>query len=219
MSSGIQGPKLVFWKVLTVSLLIPCCLFFVAGRGAAQSAGAAIVISQVYGGGGNSGATLRNDFIELFNRSNQAITVTGWSVQYASASGTSWHRTVLNGVIQPGQYFLIQEAQGNAGSASLPTPDASGGINLSATDGKLALISNSTVLSGSTPSGSSVVDFVGYGTANAAEGLLPQFSAIQRRRSVSREGAVIRITTERILQRPHLRLETAIPHPICARQW
>ncbi len=26
-----------------------------------------VVISQVYGGGGNSGATYKNDFIELFN--------------------------------------------------------------------------------------------------------------------------------------------------------
>src|SRR5678810_2419 len=82
-----------------------------------------IVISQIYGGGGNSGATLRNDFIELFNRGNSPVTVTGWSVQYASASGSSWDRTMLTGVIQPGQYYLIQEAEGAGGSASLPTPD------------------------------------------------------------------------------------------------
>ena len=62
----------------------------------AQSGSSGIVISQVYGGGGNSGATLRNDFIELFNRGNTAITVTGWSVQYASASGSSWDRLEPN---------------------------------------------------------------------------------------------------------------------------
>ena len=81
-----------------------------------------IVISQVYGGGGNTGATLRNDFVELFNRGGAAVTVSGWTIQYASASGSSWDRTVLSGTIQPGQYYLIQEAQGNAGTASLPTP-------------------------------------------------------------------------------------------------
>ena len=27
-------------------------------------------ISQVYGGGGNAGSTLKNDFIEVFNRGN-----------------------------------------------------------------------------------------------------------------------------------------------------
>src|SRR6478752_766280 len=77
----------------------------------AQNTTSSIVISQIYGGGGNSGATLRNDFIELFNRGNQSVPITGWSVQYPSASGTSWDRTVLSGVMQPGQYFLIQEAQ------------------------------------------------------------------------------------------------------------
>lgn len=129
-----------------------------------------IVISQVYGGGGNSGATLKNDFIELFNRTSSAVPVDGCSVQYASASGTTWDRTLLTGTIQPGQYYLIQEAQGNGGTATLPSPDATGGINLSATAGKVALVSNATVLNGSAPSGPHVVDFVGYGSANAFEG-------------------------------------------------
>ena len=31
-------------------------------------ANAQIVINELYGGGGNSGATLKNDFIELINR-------------------------------------------------------------------------------------------------------------------------------------------------------
>ncbi len=96
----------------------------------AQSITSQIVISQVYGGGGNSGSALRNDFVELFNRSGSAVSIDGWTVQYASASGTSWDRTALHGSIQPGQYYLIQEDQGSAGSASLPTPDATGGINL-----------------------------------------------------------------------------------------
>ncbi|HEY4139753.1 MAG TPA: hypothetical protein VGN65_14925, partial [Casimicrobiaceae bacterium] len=48
-----------------------------------------LVISQVYGGGGNAGATYKNDFIEVFNPGTAAVVVTGWSVQYASAAGTS----------------------------------------------------------------------------------------------------------------------------------
>jgi hypothetical protein len=43
-----------------------------------------IVISQLYGAGGNSGATYRNDFIELFNAGGSAVDVSAWSVQYAS---------------------------------------------------------------------------------------------------------------------------------------
>src|SRR5947209_20460458 len=70
-----------------------------------------IVISQVYGGGGNAGATLKNDFIELYNRGNTTVNVTGWSVQYASSGGTTWtNSTTLSGSIAPGKYYLIQEA-------------------------------------------------------------------------------------------------------------
>ena len=56
----------------------------------ATAASVDVAISQVYGGGGNSGATLTNDFIELRNTSAAAVDVTGWSVQYASAAGTTW---------------------------------------------------------------------------------------------------------------------------------
>src|SRR5664279_2876321 len=80
---------------------------------------AQIVISQVYGGGGNSGATLKNDFVELFNRGASPVNVTGWSVQYASSTGTSWQATSLTGTIGAGQYFLVQEAPGAAGTADL----------------------------------------------------------------------------------------------------
>jgi uncharacterized protein len=153
--------------VLLVVMLQLGCVF---SHLAAQSSSSTIVISQVYGGGGNSGATLRNDFVELFNRGSVAVTINNWTVQYASANGSSWDGTILSGTIQPGQYYLVQEAQGNGGTASLPTADASGGINLSATDGKVALVNNSTNLSGTSPSGSQIIDFVGYGAANASEG-------------------------------------------------
>src|SRR5215510_3843051 len=52
------------------------------------AASAPVVISQVYGGGGNASAPFRNDFIELFNRSAGSVSLAGWSVQYASATGT-----------------------------------------------------------------------------------------------------------------------------------
>src|SRR5690242_19330860 len=50
--------------------------------------GTGLVISQIYGGGGNSGSTLKNDFIELFNPTAASITFSSWSVQYASAGGS-----------------------------------------------------------------------------------------------------------------------------------
>lgn len=54
-----------------------------------------IVISQVYGAGGNGTnvATYRHDFIELFNRSGATVDIGNWSVQYASSGGSSWQVT------------------------------------------------------------------------------------------------------------------------------
>lgn len=142
---------------------------------ARAAASSGIVISQIYGGGGNSGATLRNDFIELFNAGNATVDISNLSVQYASASGTSWQVTNLCAsapcTIAPGHYYLIQEAQGAAGSTSLPPPNAIGLISMSATGAKVALVNNTTALSGSCPLGTSVIDFVGYGGANCFEGM------------------------------------------------
>jgi DNA/RNA endonuclease G (NUC1) len=136
------------------------------------TASSGVVISQVYGGGGNSGATLKNDYIEVYNGRNAAVTLTGWSVQYASSAGTTWQVTPLSGTLNPGQYYLIQESAGTGGTVSLPTPDATGSIAMSATSGKVALVNSTTVLSGSgCPFAGTVVDFVGYGTAaNCFEG-------------------------------------------------
>src|SRR2546427_2698368 len=118
---------------------------FPLGASPAAAVSADIVISQVYGGGGNSGATLKNDFIELFNRGTAAVAIDGWSVQYAAAAGSSWTKTNLSGLIQPGQYFLVQEAAGTGGTVNLPTPDATGGIAISATPGKGALVTSQTL--------------------------------------------------------------------------
>ena len=124
-----------------------------------------VVISQIYGGGGNSGAVYTNDFIELFNASSSTVDLSGWSVQYASATGTNWMVTPLSGSIAPGQYYLIQQAAGSGGTTPLPAPDATGSIAMSATEGKVALVSSTAALSGTCPAGPTIVDLVGYGDA------------------------------------------------------
>jgi predicted extracellular nuclease len=145
-----------------------------------------IVISQVYGGGGNSGATYTHDFVELFNRGTTAVSLEGWSIQYTSATGTSnfgansGQITELGAFsLAPGQYLLIQEAQGSGGTTPLPTPDVTDAspIAMSATGGKVALVNTTTPLGcngGSTPCSPAqlepVVDLVGYGSADFSEG-------------------------------------------------
>ncbi len=126
-------------------------------------------ISQVYGGNSNASSPYKYDYIELYNAGSSAVSLTGYSVQYASATGSTWQVTSLSGSVAAGGYFLIQEASGT-GIADLPTPDATGTINLSGTNGKVALVSSTTALSGTNPSGGSLVDLVGFGTANGYEG-------------------------------------------------
>jgi predicted extracellular nuclease len=131
-----------------------------------------IVISQAYGGGGNTGATYKNDFIELFNRGTTSVNVNGWSVQYAAATGTTWTVTNLTNVTIPaGGYYLVQELAGAGGTINLPTPDATGTIAMSGTAGKIALVNSTVALTGACPASTAWVDFVGYGTtATCSEG-------------------------------------------------
>ncbi len=133
-----------------------------------------VVISEIYGGGGNSGATLKNDFIELYNPTACPVSLTGWSVQYASATGSNWSVTNLAGTIGAKGFYLIQEAQGAGGTDTLPLPDAAGTIAMAATAGKVALVNTTTALSGTCPTGVQIVDFVGFGsTANCFKGAGP----------------------------------------------
>jgi hypothetical protein len=135
-----------------------------------------VKISQVYGGGGNSGATYLNDFVELFNAGATPVDVTNWSVQEASASSNSWNVAPLCAagpcVMLPGQYFLVWESQGTGTSVQVPLPiaDAMGTATMSATSAKVALMANTTPLTGICAVGQ-VVDVVGYGTANCFETL------------------------------------------------
>src|SRR5205823_3286347 len=111
-----------------------------------ENAGAAgspsVVISQVYGGGGNAGAQYTNDFVELFNRGSTTVSPNGWSVQYSSATGTGNFSgnaiAVLSGSIAPGQYYLVQQGHGTGtAGAGLPPADATGTQDMSASSGKI----------------------------------------------------------------------------------
>lgn len=180
---------LIFAVVATVS----AAFFYVRSIGAqaekqpgeSQLVSPNIVISQLYGGGGNNAASqYQNDFVVLFNRGSSPVSLNGWSTQYASATGTNWLVAPLTNVtLQPGQYYLIQYAAGTVtGLPALPTPDliappvtVNGNTfipNLSGTTGKFALVNSTTQLPANVcPSDPSIVDLLGFGgTASCFEG-------------------------------------------------
>ena len=139
---------------------------------AAGPSQAAVVISQVFGAGGNAGSLIRSDFIELFNNGSSTESIGGWSVQYASAAGTGWSLTAIPAgtTLAPGRYYLIQQATGTGGSVSL-VPDLTGSLAMGGSAGKVALANAGTALSGALPAGPGVVDLLGYGpTAVGGEG-------------------------------------------------
>ncbi len=174
-------------RVLLISAVLALSLTTLPG--AAEAVSPNIVISQVYGGGGNTGAPFSNDYVELFNRGAAAASVNGWSLQYTSATGTgnlgssATQLTELPDVsLAPGQYLLVEEASNAAVGDPLPAPDVIDPtpINMSATGGKVALASTTTTLGcngGSTPCPPSalaqIVDLVGEDGANFFEGSGP----------------------------------------------
>ncbi|MEP7165692.1 MAG: T9SS type A sorting domain-containing protein [Ferruginibacter sp.] len=157
------------------------------------SAFSQVRISQVYGAGGNASATYTADFVELFNPTAAPVSLTGYSIQYASATGTSWQKIDLPAAtLVGGQYFLVQMSATGATGISLPTPDATASpvISMSGTAGKVALVNNTTALSGTQcppPFIAAIVDYVGYGTtANCFEGTGPTPAPGSNANSLSR---------------------------------
>ena len=174
------------FRVVLGALVVVLLVLLVQPAGAVSPN---LVLSQVYGGGGNSGAQYTNDYIEIFNRGSSSASTAGWSLQYASATGTgnfgasATQLTELPSiVVAPGQYVLIQEAAGATAAAPLPTPDHidPDPIAMGATGGKVALVNSTTPLGcngSSTPCPPAalamIVDLVGYGNANFFEGSGP----------------------------------------------
>ncbi|MFC9945521.1 endonuclease/exonuclease/phosphatase family protein [Streptomyces pratensis] len=138
------------------------------------------VISEVYGGGGNSGATLTRDYIELANAGGTAFGLSGFSVQYlpgTPSAGSLWQVSALSGAVAPGGRYLVAQAAGTGGTVALPAADATGTVAMSAASGTVALVSGTTPLTCKTAvdcaADTRIVDLVGYGSAVVREGSGP----------------------------------------------
>jgi hypothetical protein len=160
-------------RTFLTSLVVYAAVLFTSA--AAQGASPDLVVSQIFAGGGNAGASFTNDYVELFNRGSSTVDLSGWTIQYATAGGTSWTPTALAGTVLPGGRHLVQLASGGSSGSALPAPDSTGTTNLSTTGGKVALVHDTTPLTCGASAGScsalaAVHDLVGYGTATDYEG-------------------------------------------------
>jgi hypothetical protein len=170
---------------------------FSGSRGVAQ-----VRICQYFGGGGGIGATFASDYVEVVNTGAPQL-LTGWSLQYATPSGSTWIVTQLPPItLATGQALLVKQADGSTlpegQTLALPAPDAFGSVPMSATDAKLALVSSLTPLVGGQPTYAThpaLVDFVGIGpqanwNETAAAG--GAFSASRNARAPSNSTALFR---------------------------
>ncbi len=174
MSRSVSLVRLVSIPTALALVFSICAAATAAPARAAPSA--SVMVAEVYGGGGNSGATLTNDFIELGNAAFTAAPVDTWSVQYLPASpsaASQWQVTPLTGSVPAGGRYLIGEAQGAGGTTPLPTTDAGGTIAMSGTGGTVALVNTTTPLTCKTAADCAadarIVDLVGYGAAVVRE--------------------------------------------------
>ncbi|MFJ3491212.1 ExeM/NucH family extracellular endonuclease [Leifsonia aquatica] len=141
----------------------------------ASTDGTGVVINEAYLSGGSAGAAYTNKFVELYNPSDAPVALTGWSVQYRSATSTGAANGVvpLTGSIAAKGYYLVAGGSNGTNGAALPTPDAaSNALNPSGTTGTLILSSSASALTlpaGSVSGAAGVVDLVGYGTSNTFE--------------------------------------------------
>jgi MYXO-CTERM domain-containing protein len=165
-----------------------------------------LVISQVYGGSGFEGAVYKNDFVELFNNSDDPISLDGLSLQYAAGTYDIGSKpptsdapilVLPNKTLEKGQYFLIVLKSGGEVGDALPVDaDATGTFDLNFAKGKVAIMKGvAEAKCGGKDTGrcdkAKYVDMVGYGGVDAVsdqEGDKPA-ALLDNGRSSYRKGA------------------------------
>ncbi|WPB79354.1 lamin tail domain-containing protein [Archangium violaceum] len=118
-----------------------------------------LVISELAAEGPNGA---NDEFVEIHNPTNEDVTVSNWKLQYKSATGASFATsyTFSSGakIAARGYFLLALSGTSYSGSA---IPNGSYSSAMGAAGGHVRLLHSD---------GTTVVDMLGYGTANAAEG-------------------------------------------------
>lgn len=138
----------------------------------ANPAGTDLVIKEVYGAGGNSGAVLNADFVELYNPTASAIALAGKTLQYRSAGGGVGGTVTLAGSVPANSHFLVQMSAAGTTGAALPAPDqvADPAIGMAGAGGQVILGTATTYGSGNLAGAAGVIDAFGTSGATSFEG-------------------------------------------------
>lgn len=137
--------------------------FFIFGKNINAATANHLVISEIQ----VAGATANDEFIEIYNPTTSAISIETWSIQYKSATGMTFYKKNFSaGDSVPAHDWYLVTHTDYTGST---TPDMSHStFSLSGAGGHIFLVNNQTTLTSATDP--SIVDKVGYGTADSPEG-------------------------------------------------
>ncbi len=131
----------------------------------AHAVSTGLVISEVYGAGGNNGALFNADYVELSNPTGDLISLEGTYIHYRSATGGSGGApAALHGAVPAGGKYLIQMSNTGANGDPLPSPDTTSvGFSMAASGGQVFLLESASPIgsSGDMAASPGVIDMVG----------------------------------------------------------
>jgi len=159
----IRSIPFMKYKCLHLIAVLLSAFFFIPAHAVAAQSADTLVISEVQTGGLSSSGTEdgKMEFIELYNASSQPVELTGWHLEYLSAShtgiGAPTHVIAdLTGSVQPSRYVLLSN-KSYLSSTDIPfgqNSTASGGL-LARSGGHIRLVS----------SAGQAIDLVAWGNA------------------------------------------------------
>ncbi len=136
-----------------------------------------VVISE-FATRGSSAAT--DEFVELYNPTDNAITIASWKLQYKSASGSTWsdYGTIPAGAMIPARGFYLL---GNTNYGGSTLPDYRWGTTGFADNGNMRIVDGAATQ----------IDKVGWGTTNDPEGTAaPNHGTSGNNNSVERKARI-----------------------------
>jgi 5'-nucleotidase len=162
----------------------------------AATDGSGVVINEVYARGGSANQPYTHKFVELYNPTDSAVSLAGWSLQYRSATSTgpaSGVAELSKSIPAKGTFLIGMNSNGTIGAA-LDAPDLTTSLAPSGTTGSLFLANVATAVNpgtGSIVNAPNVVDYVGYGASLNFEGAVAAYTGNNSTPgSISRTGGV-----------------------------
>lgn len=180
-TSAVQHPVVLYQAEGTYSVTLKCSNAYgndsitktgyitIRNQGNEPVAGS-VLITQVYGGGGNSGSPYKADFVDFFNTTDADVNISGWCLYYFDAAAnvsTQKYEFPANTIIGTNKYFGLKGAEGTGTQPPWELVfDAVSTLDLSETTGKLVLLKRNKDFSlSATPEIGQIVndpDFIDY---------------------------------------------------------